>query len=130
VRSPASPVFSWTVLQKKVGFPGVALAIQTFDYALWHLQVHTLVADGLFLKRDIFYVMPDIDLQPLVELFKVSVLNMLKQEGPLGGDLIKKILSWRYNSGFSVHNRVSVKADLAVNFAIFCCLVDIKPANM
>jgi len=62
------------------------------------------VADGLFLGSDILYVMPDIDLQPLIELFKVS--------------------------GFSVHNRVSVKADLAVSFAIFCGLVDIKPASM
>ena len=71
-----------------------------------------------------------IDLQPLVELFQVSVLNMLKQEGLLGDALIKKIFSWRHNSGFSVHNRVSVRADLAVSFAIFGCLVDIKRASM
>ncbi|NOR23110.1 MAG: hypothetical protein GQ542_01730 [Desulforhopalus sp.] len=45
------------------------------------------------MESDILYGMPDIDLQPLVELFKVSVLNMLKQEGLLGGDLIKKNLS-------------------------------------
>jgi hypothetical protein len=113
------------------GVPAVALAIQTFgDYAHWHSHIHTLVADGLFLENDILYGMPDIDLQPLVELFQVSVLNMLKQEGLLGGALIKKILSWRYNSGFCVHNRVSVNADLAVNFAIFCGLVDIEPASM
>jgi hypothetical protein len=55
---------------------------------------------------------------------------MLKKEGLLGGALIKKIFSWLHNSGFSVHNRVSVKADLAVSFAIFACLVDIKPASM
>ena len=88
------------------------------------------MVDGLFLESDIFYVLPDIDLQPLVELFHVSVLNMLKQEELHGGALIKKILSWRYNSGFRVHNRVSVKADLTVIFAIFGGLVDIKPASM
>lgn len=88
------------------------------------------MADGLFLESDISYVLPDIDLQPLVELFKVSVLDMLKQEGLHGRALIKKTLSWRYNSGFREHNRVSVKADLTVIFAIFGGLVDIKPASM
>ena len=33
-----------------------------------------------------------IDLQPLVELFQVTVLNKLKQEGLLGGALIQENL--------------------------------------
>ncbi len=79
--------------------------------ALVGIRISTLVADGLFLESDIFYVMPDIDLEPLVELFQVSVLNMLKQQGLHGRALIKKILSWRYNWGFRVHNRMSVKVE-------------------
>lgn len=88
------------------------------------------MADGLFLESKFLYGMPDIDLQPLVELFQVSVLNRLKQEGLFGCALIKKIFSRRYNSGFSVHNQVNVKPDLAVSFAIFGCLVDLTPANI
>jgi hypothetical protein len=36
---------------------------------------------------------------------------MLKDEGRLDDTLIKKILTWRHNSGFSVHNEVRLQAD-------------------
>ena len=42
-------------LGKKLGIPGIALAIQTFDdYAKWHQHVHALVADGLFTETGFF----------------------------------------------------------------------------
>lgn len=42
-------------LGKKLGIPGIALAIQTFgDYAKWHPHVHALVADGLFTETGFF----------------------------------------------------------------------------
>jgi len=98
-------------LGKNLGIPGIALAIQTFgDYAKWHPHIHALVADGLFTETWIFYVMPRVDIRPLTEIFRASILKMLKDEGRLDDPLIKKILTWRHNSGFSVHNEVRLQA--------------------
>jgi hypothetical protein len=58
------------------------------------------VADGLFTETGYFYVMPKVAIRPLAELFRASVLKMLKDEGRLDDTLIKKILTWRHNSGF------------------------------
>jgi hypothetical protein len=54
--------------------------------------------------------MPRVEIWPLAELFRALVLKMLKDEGRLDDPLIKKILTWRHNSGFSVHNEVRLKA--------------------
>jgi hypothetical protein len=98
-------------LGRKLGFPGIALAIQTFgDYAKWHSHVHALVADGLFTETGNFYVMPKVAIRPLAELFRASVFKMLKDEGRLDDALIKKILTWPHISGFSVHNEVRLQA--------------------
>jgi hypothetical protein len=35
---------------------------------------------------------------------------MLKKEGLIDDSFIKMIMSWRHNSGFSVHNQVWIKA--------------------
>jgi len=65
--------FSRINLGKKLGIPGIALAIQTFgDYARWHPHVHALVANGLFTETGFFYVMPKVDIRPLAELFRAS----------------------------------------------------------
>jgi hypothetical protein len=96
---------------KNLRIPGIALAIQTFgDYAKWHPHLHALVADGLFTETRLFYVMPRVDIRPLAELFRASVLKMLKDEGRLDDPLIKKILTWRHNLGFSAHNEVRLQA--------------------
>jgi hypothetical protein len=39
------------------------------------------MADGLFTESGYFYVMPKVDIRPLAELFRASVLKMLKDEG-------------------------------------------------
>ena len=67
------------------------------------------MADGLFIETGYFYVMPRVNIRPLAELFRASVLQMLKDEGRLDDTLIKKILTWRHNSGFSVHNEVRLQ---------------------
>jgi len=54
--------------------------------------------------------MPKVDTRPLAEVFRASVLKMLKDEGRLDDTLINKILTWRHNSGFSVHNEVRIQA--------------------
>ncbi len=69
-----------------------------------------LVADGLFTESGYFYVMPRVDIRPLAELFRASVLKVVKDEGRLDDTLIKKLFTWRHNSGFSVHNEVRLQA--------------------
>lgn len=64
------------------------------------------MADGLFTESGYFYVMPKVDLRPLGELFRASVLKMLQKEGRIDDTFIKMIMAWRHNSGFSVHNEV------------------------
>ena len=49
-------------------------------------------------------------IQPLAELFRASILKMLKDEERLDDTLIKKVLTWRHNSGFSVHNEMRLQA--------------------
>lgn len=102
-------IFFQTVLKKKYGIPGIALTIQSFgDYTKWHPHLHALIADGLFTESGYFYVMPKVDLQPLAELFRASVLKMLQKEGRIDDSFIKIIMAWRHNSGFSVHNEVRI----------------------
>ncbi len=97
------------MLNKQYGIPGIALAIQSFgDYSRWHPHLHALVADGLFTESGYFYVMPKVDLRPLAELFRASVLKMLQKEGRIDDSFIKMIMAWRHNSGFSVHNEVRI----------------------
>ena len=97
--------FFRTATGLKSGALGAVMAIQTFgDYARWHPHVHVLLADGLFRESGVFYVMPKVDLAPLAEMFRAKVLAMLKKEGRIDDALIAKLLTWRHNSGFSVHN--------------------------
>ncbi|MDT8441226.1 MAG: transposase zinc-binding domain-containing protein, partial [Desulfuromonadales bacterium] len=71
--------FFRTALNAKSGRLGTVTAIQTFgDYGRWHPHLHLLVADGLFMPNGSFHVMPDIGLKPLQELFRASVLKILK----------------------------------------------------
>jgi hypothetical protein len=96
--------FFRTALNQPQGEIGAVMAIQTFgDYGRWHPHLHIIVADGLFLLNGSFYVMPKVDLKPLQELFRASVLKMLLREGRIDEELITKIMRWRYVSGFSVH---------------------------
>ena len=54
--------------------------------------------------------MPEIDLEPLEDIFRVNVFKMLKEEGKIDDDVIHKLMSWRH-SGFSVHKGVRVARD-------------------
>ena len=70
-------------------------------------RVHAIVSDGLFRKSGTFYVMPDVDLKPLEEIFRANVFKMLKEEHKIDDDLINNLMGWKH-SGFSVHNEVKV----------------------
>lgn len=58
-----------------------------------------MVADGLLIENSYFYVVLKVDVRPLAELFRASVLKMLKDEGRFDEAIINKILTSRYNSG-------------------------------
>ncbi len=104
--------FFRTATGLKSGALGAVMAIQTFgDYARWHPHVHVLLADGLFRENGVFYVMPKVDLAPLAELFRANILKMLKKAGRIDNALIARLLTWRHNSGFSVHNGVRLARD-------------------
>jgi len=88
------------------------MTIQTFgDYAKWHPHIHSIVADGLFRRNGVFYVMPKLNITPLAELFRASVLSMLKKEGLIDDAFITIIMKWRHTSGFSVDNSVYIARD-------------------
>ena len=61
---------------------------------------------GSFSGVDIFKV----GIHTLDELFRTSVLKMLKDEGRFEDTLINNILTLEHNSGSSVHNKVVIHA--------------------
>lgn len=52
--------------------------------------------------------LPKVDLRPLAELFRASVLKMLHKEERIGESFIKMIMAWHHTSGFNVHNEVRI----------------------
>jgi hypothetical protein len=100
------------VVGLKDGVPGAVLAIHTFgaDPGKWHPHLHILATDGLFKDTGTFYVMKDVDLKPLEELFRAEVFRFLKKEGKITEELINKLSKWRH-SGFSVDNGVRIEKE-------------------
>ena len=100
------------VVGLKQGVPGAVMAIHTFgaDPAKWHPHLHIFATDGLFRDTGTFYVMKDVDLKPLEELFRAELFKMLKKEGKITDELINKLSNWKH-SGFSVDNGVRIKKD-------------------
>ena len=79
----------------------------------WHPHIHMLITDGLFANDGTFYSLPELtseELDDLTRLFRAKVINMLRDKALLSEELANKILSWRHNSGFSVHNKVRIEA--------------------
>jgi hypothetical protein len=87
------------------GIPGLVMVIHTFgDYARFHPHLHAIVADGLFRKNGTFYVLPKYEMKQLEEIFRSRILAMLKCKGKIAGDLIQKLMNWRY-SGKEPHRQ-------------------------
>ena len=111
------------------------MTLHTFgEYLDFHPHIHALVADGLF-RRDApppqpgaptpsnpptpglasFHTLPDAPIQPLEELFRAKVINLLVEEKLLPPERVQVLYSWKH-SGFTVHagDRVApeAKADL------------------
>jgi hypothetical protein len=60
------------------------------------------MADGLFVRSGLFYVLPQVSLKPLEELFRARVITFLVDKGLLPPARANMLRSW-VHSGFNVH---------------------------
>jgi len=60
------------------------------------------MADGLFMRSGLFYVVPQVSLKPLEELFRARVITFLVDKGLLPPARANMLRSW-VHSGFNVH---------------------------
>ena len=52
--------------------------------------------------------MPEISLKPSQEMFRASVLQMLKKVKKIDDEFIRMLMQWRHMSGFNIHNGVKI----------------------
>jgi hypothetical protein len=107
-------LFFKTHINLKKGVPGAAMVVHTFGNApdKYHPHVHLIAMDGLFADTGTFYVMRDVDLKPLEEIFRAKILKMLQKEGKIDQEMISKLLKWKH-SGFGIDNGVRIKKNNA-----------------
>ena len=100
-----------TTLGLPEGLPGIVMAIHTFgEYLDFHPHLHALVADGLFARSGLFYVLPDVSLKPLEELFRARVITFLVDKGLLPPERANMLRGW-VHSGFNMHRSRRVQPD-------------------
>ena len=63
-----------------------------------------LLADGLFVRSGLFYLLPDVSLKPLEELFRARVITFLLGKGLLPPERARMLRGW-VHSGFNVHRQ-------------------------
>ena len=63
---------------------------------------HLLMADGLFVRSGLFYVLPAVSLKPLEDLFRACVITFLVDKGLLPPARANMLRRW-VHSGFNVH---------------------------
>ena len=68
------------------------------------------MADGLFVRSGLFYVLPDVTLKPLEELFRARVITFLVDKGFLPPARADMLRGW-VHSGFNVHRSRRVLPD-------------------
>ena len=72
------------------------------EYLDWHPHLHLLMADGLFVRSGLFYVLPQVSLKPLEELFRARVITFLVDRCLLPPARANMLRRW-VHSGFNVH---------------------------
>jgi hypothetical protein len=79
------------------------MTIHSFgEYLDFHPHLHALVADGLFARSGLFYVLPEVSLKPLEELFRARVITFLTGKGLLPPERARMLRGW-VHSGFNIH---------------------------
>ncbi len=85
------------------GIPGIVMTIHSYgEYLDWHPHLHLLMADGLFMRSGLFYVLPQVSLKPLEGLFRARLITFLVDKGLLPPARANMLRSW-VHSGFNVH---------------------------
>ena len=96
-----------TTLGLPGGIPGIVMTIHTFgEYLDFHPHLHMLLADGLFVRSGLFYLLPEVSLKPLEELFRARVITFLLDKGLLPPERARMLRGW-VHSGFNVHRLCS-----------------------
>ncbi len=62
-----------------------------------------MVADGLFLRSGLFYVLPEVSLKALEELFRARAITFLMDKGLLPPQRARMLRGW-VHSGFNLHH--------------------------
>ncbi len=87
-----------TTLNLPDGLPGIVMTIHSFgEYLDWYPHLHACVADGLF------YVLPEVSLKALEELFRARVITFLMDKGLLPPQRARMLRGW-VHSGFNLHH--------------------------
>jgi hypothetical protein len=84
-------------------------AIQTFGQLIhWHVHIHVLVTEGVFLPEGKFLPLPKLAAEPFLKLWEQGVFALLLAEGKMTEELVANIRSWKH-SGFSVDQSVRLE---------------------
>jgi hypothetical protein len=73
--------------------------------------VHAIVPGAGWDSRQCWVPVPYVDCRAAELLFRHRVIAMLRDEGLLGQERIDLLTSWQDNTGFSVHNSVTVEPE-------------------
>lgn len=93
------------------GIAGIVMVIHTFgEYLDFHPHLHALVADGLFTRSGLFYVLLEVSLRPREELFRARVITFLLAKGLLPPQRARMLRDWKH-SGFNIHQSQRVGPD-------------------
>ena len=109
------------------GKPCFMLYVQTFgDLVTFNPHIHALAADGVFYPSGSFRVLPPLPEDALTEGLRHRVLNYLCKEAGFDPQLVTRMHQWQH-SGFSVHNRIRVKASDAEGRKQLACYMIRNP---
>ena len=91
--------------------PGMITVVQTAtDLLEWSPHVHAIVSRGGWGTQATWIPVAYVDAKAAEILFRHNVLSFLRAEELLSEERIELLLSWR-NTGFSVHNTVTVEPE-------------------
>jgi hypothetical protein len=98
--------------QSKDAVPGAVIAVHTAGEKLnFHVHLHALVSDGVFLPNGDFMLLPlQTDLELLERLFRHKVLSLLIKENRITRLTAERLLTWEH-SGFNGYRGERIEAD-------------------
>jgi len=65
------------------------------EYLDFHLHLHALVADGLFVRSGMFHVVPRIGINPLEKIFRARLIAFLAGKGLSPPERALMLMGWK-----------------------------------